>query len=201
MRAAQFGERLALAEHYADLLSTTGIEHGLIGPREADRLWERHLLNCSVVQEHVPAQAVVVDVGSGAGLPGIVLAIARPDVQMHLVEPLARRVTWLHATIAQLALANVTVHHGRAEAFAGTLRADVVTARAVAPLHRLGAWCAPLIRSGGDLLAMKGSSAADEVRVHRAALAKLGLTHVEVLVCGAEILAQPTTVVRARKGA
>src|SRR5687768_3453683 len=159
-----FGSRLPMAQQFADLLATAGVVRGLIGPREAPRLWERHLLNCAAVAELISPAATVIDVGSGAGLPGIVLAVARPDISVILVEPLARRTAFLDEAVSLLGLADqVTVERGRAEEFVGRLSAEVVTARAVAPLDRLAGWCLPLTTLGGRLLALKGMTAADEV--------------------------------------
>jgi 16S rRNA (guanine527-N7)-methyltransferase len=197
-----FGDRLALAGRYAELLGTDGVVRGLIGPRETDRLWDRHLLNCAVLAELIPNAAYVVDVGSGAGLPGVVLAIARPDLTVALVEPLARRTAFLTEAIEELGLTGrVEVLRGRAEEFASgphaplTASADVVTARAVAPIDRLAAWCLPLARVGGRLLALKGSSAAEEVAEHRTAVERLGGGTPEVRRCGVGVLDQPATVV------
>ena len=164
--AAVFGAALDRAEAYARLLAGEGTVRGLIGPREVPRLWDRHLLNSAALAGLVPEGARVVDVGSGAGLPGIPLALVRPDLAVPLLEPLARRVTFLDECVGALALPNVTVVRGRAEE--GPVRrelggADVVVARAVAPLERLAGWCLPLLRSGGRLLAVKGSSAAHEL--------------------------------------
>ncbi|OLT40193.1 hypothetical protein BJF86_05165 [Serinicoccus sp. CNJ-927] len=158
-----FGSRLTLAAEYADLLATTGIEHGLIGPREAERLWDRHLVNCAVLGELLDQGSSVIDLGSGAGLPGIVLAIARPDLRVELVEPLLRRTTWLERTKAELGLPNVRVHRGRAEELAGVLSSPVVTARAVASLDKLVRWSVPLLEEGGRLLALKGEAAEREL--------------------------------------
>ena len=193
-----FGDRLALAEAYAELLMTDGVVRGLIGPREAPRIWERHLINCGVMSEMIPLGASVIDVGSGAGLPGIVLAVARPDLTITLVEPLARRTAFLTEAVTTLGLdSTVTVVRGRAEDFAGgpPAAADVVTARAVAPLDRLAGWCLPLAAVGGRLLALKGSSASEEVAEHRAAIARLGGSEPVIAVCGADVIAPPTTVV------
>jgi 16S rRNA (guanine527-N7)-methyltransferase len=161
-----FGPAVDAAIEYARLLATEGTVRGLIGPRELPRLWERHLLNSAAIASLVPAGARVVDVGSGAGLPGIPLALARPDLTVTLLEPLARRVAFLTECVDRLGLERVTVVRGRAEE--GPVRrelggADVVTARAVAPLDRLAGWCLPLLRPGGLLLAMKGSTAAEEL--------------------------------------
>ncbi|HEY6745668.1 MAG TPA: 16S rRNA (guanine(527)-N(7))-methyltransferase RsmG [Mycobacteriales bacterium] len=164
--AAVFGAAVDRAVAYARLLATDGTVRGLIGPREVPRLWDRHLLNSAAIAALVPADARVVDVGSGAGLPGIPLALVRPDLTIALLEPLARRVTFLDECVDRLGLANVTVVRGRAEE--GPVRrslggADVVTARAVAPLDKLAGWCLPLLRPGGLLLALKGSTAAEEL--------------------------------------
>ena len=163
---AAFGDAVDRAEEYVRLLATEGTVRGLIGPREVPRLWDRHLLNSVAIAPLVPAGARVVDVGSGAGLPGIPLALARPDLTVTLLEPLARRVTFLDECVDALGLRNATVVRGRAEE-GPVLRslggADVVTARAVAPLEKLAGWCLPLLRPGGRLLALKGSSAAEEL--------------------------------------
>ena len=196
--ARVFGERLELAVSYARLLVTDGVVRGLIGPREAPRIWERHLVNCAVMTEIIPIGASVVDVGSGAGLPGIVLAVARPDLSITLVEPLARRTAFLSEAVTALGLdSTVTVVRGRAEDVVDgpPAGADVVTARAVAPLDRLAGWCLPLARTGGRLLALKGSSAAEEVDAHRAVIAELGGAAPVVRLCGAGLIDPPTTVV------
>jgi len=193
-----FGSRLQLAVAYAELLITDGVVRGLIGPREAPRVWERHLINCAVISEIIPMGASVVDVGSGAGLPGIVLAVARPDLTITLVEPLARRTAFLSEAVTKLGLdATVTVVRGRAEEVAGgpPVAADIVTARAVAPLDRLTGWCLPLAAVGGRLLALKGSSAADEVAEHGEAITRLGGSEPVVRLCGVGVIEPPTTVV------
>jgi 16S rRNA (guanine527-N7)-methyltransferase len=192
-----FGERLPLARRYAEHLATTGVEWGLVGPREASRVWERHVLNCAVVADLVPPAARVLDIGSGAGLPGIPLALARPDLRVVLVEPLARRVEWLRMVIADLELP-VEVERGRAEDTPIRRRwegADVVTSRAVAPLHRLAAWCLPLVRPGGMMLAVKGMSAAAEVERDTRAVAVSGGGIPRIETCGVGIVDPPSTVV------
>lgn len=186
--ATVFGPRLPLAERYARLLTGTGIPRGLLGPREAARIWERHLLNCAVITELLPAGARVVDVGSGAGLPGLVLAIRRPDLHVDLVESLQRRIRFLTEAVTALALHdNVRVVHGRAED-AGVVSvvgaADWVTARAVAPLDRLTQWCLPLLRPGGVLLAVKGEAAQQELDTHQAAIRRHGGVSARVVCCG-----------------
>jgi 16S rRNA (guanine527-N7)-methyltransferase len=191
-----FGDRLPEARRFAELLVTDGVVRGLIGPREAPRIWERHLLNCAVVAELIPTGASVVDVGSGAGLPGMVLAVARPDLSVTLVEPLARRTAFLSEAVTALGLERTLVLRARAEECVGKIPlADVVTARAVAPLDRLAGWCLPLTAIGGRLLAMKGASAAAEIAEHAEALAQLGAGTPSVRACGEALLAEPTTVV------
>jgi 16S rRNA (guanine527-N7)-methyltransferase len=196
-----FGDRLELAVRYAELLMTDGVTRGLIGPRESVRIWDRHLLNCAVVADLIEPDSRVVDVGAGAGLPGIVLAVARPDLTVVLVEPLARRATFLEETVSALGLDRATVIRARAEECIprrGRPRleaAEVVTARAVAPLDRLAGWCLPLVASGGRLLALKGDSAAEEVEVHRAAIARAGGAAPVIRRCGEGLLDPPTTVV------
>jgi 16S rRNA (guanine527-N7)-methyltransferase len=197
--AAVFGDRVWLAERYEHLLATGGIERGLVGPREADRLWQRHLLNSAVVADLVPPAARVLDVGSGAGLPGIPLAIARPDVQVELVEPLLRRTSWLVETVADLDLTDTVVVTRGKVAIIGPRQVDVVTARAVAPLERLLPMCMPLLRPGGVLLAIKGEQAEVEVAaVHRQA-SRWGVSAMDVARCGRGVLAEETTVVVARR--
>lgn len=192
-----FGERYPLAERYAALLAGPGVDRGLIGPRESDRLWERHLLNSAALGELVPDGARVLDVGSGAGLPGIPLALARPDLVIVLLEPMARRVVWLREVVAVLGLA-VSVHRGRAEdpgvrqELGGN---DVVTARAVAPLGRLAGWSLPLVTPGGRLLAVKGASAEQEAARDVDAVRTAGGAAVEIVRCGATIVRPPTTVI------
>ena len=188
--------RLPLAERYAALLATEGVVRGLIGPREGPRLWERHLLNCAVLGEAIPRGVTVCDVGSGAGLPGVVLAIARPDLEVTLVEPLLRRTTFLEEAVAEIELEQVSVVRARAEELHGIATFDVVTSRAVAPLGRLLGWSMPLVGSGGVVLAMKGSSAHEEIRAAGKALRKLGCATPEVLELGSQNLHPPTTAIR-----
>jgi len=155
--------RFELAERYAAWLADAGVVRGLIGPREAPRLWDRHLLNCAVLTDLLPDSATVADIGSGAGLPGLVLAIRRPDLRVTLVEPLLRRTSFLEEVAADLGLDNVEVVRGRAEALHGERAFDVVTSRAVAALPKLLGWSMPLVAPTGALVAMKGSSVAEEV--------------------------------------
>lgn len=190
-----FGDRLELAEGYARHLADTGISHGLIGPREVPRLWDRHILNCAVIAEVIPEGARVIDVGSGAGLPGIALAIVRPDLSVTLVEPMERRTTWLSMVCDDLALDRVTIERARAEEVNGRLSADVVTARAVAALDKLARWCLPLVAPGGRLVAMKGSSAEREITEAATTLRRHGGVSPRVRTCGDGIVDPPTTVV------
>ncbi|MEI6693694.1 MAG: 16S rRNA (guanine(527)-N(7))-methyltransferase RsmG [Actinomycetes bacterium] len=173
-----FGPALQAAQRYAELLATEGIVRGLLGPREADRIWDRHMVNSALVGHWIGEGSSVVDLGSGAGLPGIPLALARPDVSVTLVEPLQRRVIFLQEVLAELAVTNpqvkVEVIRGRAEQVNRTF--NVVTARALAPLERLVGWAAPLIAPGGMLVALKGSSAQQEIEQAQAQLAKAGLS-------------------------
>ena len=182
-----FGDALPRVRRYAELLAGPGREQGVIGPRELPRLWDRHLVNSAYVGRVIPADSSVLDIGSGAGLPGIPLALARPDLTVTLLEPMARRVAWLEEVVAALGL-DVTVRRGRAEE-RETRRAcgefDVVTARAVAPMGRLATWAMPLVRPGGRLAALKGASAHDEVRRDANDLRAAGGGEVEVVRCGA----------------
>jgi 16S rRNA (guanine527-N7)-methyltransferase len=191
-----FGDALPVAERYAGLLATAGVERGLIGPREADRLWDRHLLNCAVVAELIRTGADVIDLGSGAGLPGIVLGIIRPDLSVVLLEPLLRRVTFLSECVAELGLENVTVRRARAEEAAGSLSGHVVTARAVAPLDRLLRWGMPLLRTGGQLLAFKGERAGAELEAIEPDLRSFGARTAELLQVGHGKVEPPATIVR-----
>jgi 16S rRNA (guanine527-N7)-methyltransferase len=196
--AAVFRERMPLATRFAEVLADTGVSHGLIGPREVPRLWDRHLLNCAVVEDGFPQDARVVDVGSGAGLPGLALAIVRPDLEVHLVEPMLRRTQWLSGVVEELGLERVTVHRGRAEEVVGTVSAPWVTARAVARLDKLARWCVPLLEPGGTLVAMKGRSAATELEEDRRALQRLGLVEAVVREHGGEVLQEPVLTVDLR---
>ena len=193
--ARLFGQRLALAERYVALLADTGISHGLVGPRERPRLWERHVLGCAVLTDAIREGSTVIDIGSGAGLPGLVLAIRRPDLQVTLVEPLHRRVVWLEAAVETLRLTNVSVHEGRADSRWAGPRVDVVTARAVARIGVLAGWSLPLLVAGGCLLAVKGSSAQAEVEEDAAALRSAGAVRWQVGQLGVDLIDPPATVV------
>lgn len=196
-----FSHALPLAEAYARRLATDGVVRGLIGPRETPRLWERHILNCAVVGEAIPPGARVCDIGSGAGLPGIPLALARPDLHVMLVEPLLRRAAFLQEVVDDLGLDTVEVVRARAEELHGTHLFDVVTSRAVAPLPKLLRWSVPLVREGGAVLAMKGSSADQELVAARQVIRRLRATGARVLEVGAEVVSPPTVLVRVEVGA
>ncbi|HSI27175.1 MAG TPA: 16S rRNA (guanine(527)-N(7))-methyltransferase RsmG [Aeromicrobium sp.] len=186
---------LSAINRFVDILATRGIERGLLGPREAPRLWERHVLNSAVVLPGVPRDARVADVGSGAGLPGLVWAIARPDLKVTLIEPLLRRSIFLDEVVEELGLQNVTIARARAQDV--HQRFDVVTARAVARLDRLGELCLPLVKPGGVLLAMKGQSAEQEVAMWTEALRRAGATDIVVTAYGEDT--SPTTVVEVHR--
>ncbi|PXX65696.1 16S rRNA m(7)G-527 methyltransferase [Nocardia tenerifensis] len=199
--SAVFGDRLDLARRYCMALATAGVERGLIGPREVPRLWDRHILNCAVVGELIAEGSSVVDIGSGAGLPGIPLALARPDLRITLVEPLLRRTIFLSEFIDAAGL-EVTVVRGRAEQ-SGVLKeaggADVVTSRAVAPLGKLAQWSLPLLRDHGRMLALKGVSAAEELERDGQALERAGAGNPMVVECGATLVPTPTLVISAER--
>ena len=195
-----FGSATVAAEHYARLLAGPAVSRGLIGPREVPRLWERHLLNSAAVAELVPHPCSLIDLGSGAGLPGIVLALLLPDVTVTLLEPMLRRVTFLEECVQALGLANARVCRGRAEDLAGQLSADVVTARAVAPLDRLAGLALGLVRPGGTVLAIKGAGARREVAAARQVLRGLGVRSVDVVRAGDGKVDPAATVVRLTAG-
>jgi 16S rRNA (guanine527-N7)-methyltransferase len=196
-----FGDRFADALRYGELLADAGVRRGLIGPREVPRLWERHLLNCAVLSEVIDEDVSVCDVGSGAGLPGIPLALARPDLRITLLEPLLRRTTFLEEVVKLLGLDNVTVARGRAEEMMGKLPpVDVVTARAVAPLERLAGWGLPLLRPHGEMAVLKGDTAEEELKAARAALHRLGAVDATIVQVGEGIVSPLSTVVRVLVG-
>lgn len=194
-----FGNRIAMATRYADFLADQGTLRGLIGPREVPRLWDRHLLNCAVVAEAIPDGARVADIGSGAGLPGLVLAIRRPDLDLTLIEPLLRRSTFLEECVELLGLDNVDVQRGRAEESSAPASFDVVTSRAVAELGKLAGWSMPLVRPGGVFLPMKGASAEDELASSSKVLKRLGAASSEVLKVGAGVVDPQVTLIAVRK--
>jgi 16S rRNA (guanine527-N7)-methyltransferase len=196
-----FGDKLDRAQRYAEILAGAGVERGLIGPREVDRLWDRHILNSVAVAELLEPNESVTDIGSGAGLPGIPLALARPDLRVTLIEPLLRRSDFLREVIEELGI-DVAVVRGRAEALTVRQRVgetDVAVSRAVASLDKLTKWSMPLLRPGGRMLAIKGERAEDEIREHRRVMSSLGAVDERVVKCGADFLNPPVTVVVARR--
>ncbi len=200
--AALFGDGWGRAHRYAQILAGAGVERGLIGPREADRLWERHLLNSVALAELLDPDDQIADIGSGAGLPGIPLALARPDLRVTLIEPLLRRSEFLREVIDELEV-DITVVRGRAEEQTVRQRVgetDAVVSRAVAALDKLTKWSMPLLRPGGRMLAIKGERAGDEVREYRRVMERLGAVDAKVVMCGEDYLNPPATVVVARRG-
>jgi 16S rRNA (guanine527-N7)-methyltransferase len=194
---ALFGAELGRAVAYAGILATRGVDWGVIGPREVPRLWDRHLMNCAVVADLVDSGGgTLADIGSGAGLPGVVLALLLPAVQVTLIEPLERRARFLTECVSELELTNASVLRGRAEDVAGQVAADVVTARAVAPLDRLVPLAVGVARKRGMILAIKGSGATEELERARPVLRRVGARSAEVLSVGHGKVSPATTVVR-----
>ncbi|WP_066583305.1 16S rRNA (guanine(527)-N(7))-methyltransferase RsmG [Cellulomonas timonensis] len=191
-----FGPAWPAIEGFHRLLTDEGVLRGLVGPREVGRLWERHLLNSAAVVPFLPETGRIIDIGSGAGLPGIVVAAMRPDAEVVLLEPMERRIDWLTEVVDELGLANAVVTRGRAEDLHGELRADAVTARAVAPLDRLYRWALPLLGKGGVLVALKGARAQEEVDAGARWAKKLGGGPAEVISASTIAGAEQTTVVR-----
>jgi 16S rRNA (guanine527-N7)-methyltransferase len=199
--AEVFGDQLGSAQRYAQILAGAGVERGLLGPRETDRLWDRHLLNSVAVNELLDTSDQIADIGSGAGLPGIPLALARPDLRVTLIEPLLRRSDFLREVVDDLGM-DVTVVRGRAEELAVRQRVgemDAVVSRAVASLDKLTKWSMPLLRPGGRMLALKGARADDELAEHRRGMRQLGAVDARVVTCGEAYLNPPATVVTARR--
>jgi 16S rRNA (guanine527-N7)-methyltransferase len=192
---AIFGDQIDQARSFAQTLANDSDELGLLGPRELDKLWSRHILNSAVVAELVQPGNKVADVGSGAGLPGIPMAIARPDAEFVLIEPMERRSNWMLQVVEDLGLKNVRILRSRAED-ATEQDFDIVTARAVAALDKLLKMCVPLLKPGGALIALKGSKAAEEIANAKKLEKKLGISSFEILVCGEKFLSEPTSVVK-----
>ena len=194
--AGLFGDRIDVARAFTAALSREGEERGLIGPLELPRLWTRHILNSAIAAPLFHGS--VADIGSGAGLPGLVLAIARPDVQWTLIEPMERRVTWLNEQVEALDLSNVVVLRARAEDLRPPEGFDMVTARAVSALRTLIPLTAPLVRDGGELTLLKGMNAANEIDAAQKQIKKFRLSDVRVEVLGEGVIPETTRVVRAR---
>jgi 16S rRNA (guanine527-N7)-methyltransferase len=201
--AALFGSRLDRAQRYAQILAGAGVERGLLGPREVDRLWDRHILNSAAVAELFDSNDRIADIGSGAGLPGIPLALARPDLRLTLIEPLLRRSEFLREVVDDLGL-EITIVRGRAEDRSVRQQVgemDAVVSRAVASLDKLTKWSLPLLRPDGRMVAIKGERAEEEIREHRRVMTSLGAVDVRVMRCGADYLDPPVTAVVARREA
>lgn len=201
--ATLFGSRLDRAQRYAEILAGAGVERGLLGPREVDRLWDRHILNSAAIAELLETGERVADIGSGAGLPGIPLALARPDLRVTLIEPLLRRSEFLREVVDDLGL-GITIVRGRAEDRSVREQVgemDAVVSRAVASLDKLTEWSMPLLRLDGRMAAIKGERAEQEIREHRRVMASLGAVDVRVMRCGADYLDPPATAVVARRAA
>jgi 16S rRNA (guanine527-N7)-methyltransferase len=200
--AKVFGDGLDHAVRYTRILAGAGVERGLLGPREADRLWDRHLLNSAALTELLDPGDQIADIGSGAGLPGIPLALARPDLRVTLIEPLLRRSDFLREVIDDLGV-DVTVVRGRAEEHGVRQQVgemDAVVSRAVAGLDKLTRWSMPLLRTGAQMLALKGQRAEAELDEHRRVMTALGAVDARVVTCGRDYLKPPATVVTARRG-
>jgi 16S rRNA (guanine527-N7)-methyltransferase len=186
--------------HYAGMLRDQGELRGLIGPREVPRIWERHILNSAAVVPYLPTSGSVADIGSGAGLPGVVLAVMRPQLEVILVEPMERRTTWLSEVVTELGLTNVQVKRGRAEEYHGAFEVDAVTSRAVAPLSKLVRLSMPLVRVGGEMVILKGRSVAEEVEPARKILRKYAAGDPDILEGTTVDGVESTTIVRVRRG-
>jgi 16S rRNA (guanine527-N7)-methyltransferase len=198
---ALFGSRLESAQRYTEILAGTGVERGLLGPREVDRLWDRHILNSAAIAELLEDGERIADIGSGAGLPGIPLALARPDLRLTLIEPLLRRSEFLREVVEDLGI-EITIVRGRAEDRSVRKQVgemDAVVSRAVATLDKLTKWSVPLLRPDGRMVAIKGERADEEIREHRRVMASLGAVDVRVMRCGADYLDPPATAVVARR--
>ena len=197
---AYLGDAYDGVAHYAEMLRGQGELRGLIGPREVPRIWERHILNSAAVVPYLPASGTVADIGSGAGLPGVVVAAMRPELEVILVEPMERRTTWLSEVVAELGLPNIQVKRGRAEEFHGAFEVDAVTSRAVAALSKLVRMSMPLVRVGGEMVILKGRSVAQEVEPARKVLQKYGSGTPDVLEGVTVEGVEATTIVRVRRG-
>jgi 16S rRNA (guanine527-N7)-methyltransferase len=191
-----FADRLELARRFTTNLAVHGEELGLIGPLELPRLWSRHILNCAVVAPLL-RPGTVGDIGSGAGLPGLVLAIARAAVDFVLVEPMERRVAWLNDQVKDLGLTNVKIMRDRAEDLRLDEGFDQLTARAVSAFSKLIPMCAPLVVPGGELVLMKGANAAKEIEAAEKQIRRHRLRNVEVLELDGGVLPEITRVIRA----
>lgn len=196
---AYLGDAYDGVARYAELLRDQGELRGLIGPREVPRIWERHILNSAAVVPYLPTSGSVADIGSGAGLPGIVIAVMRPELDVILVEPMERRTTWLTEVVAELGLTNVQVKRGRAEEYHDAFEADAVTSRAVAALSKLVRMSMPLVRVGGELVILKGRNVAQEIEPARKVLRKFAAAEPEILEGSTVEGVEATTILRVRR--
>ncbi|MFE7507398.1 16S rRNA (guanine(527)-N(7))-methyltransferase RsmG [Promicromonospora sp. NPDC057488] len=196
---AYLGDAYDGVARYAELLRDQGELRGLIGPREVPRIWERHILNSAAVVPYLPTSGSVADIGSGAGLPGIVIAVMRPELEVILVEPMERRTTWLGEVVAELGLTNVQVKRGRAEEYHDAFEADAVTSRAVAALSKLVRLSMPLVRVGGELVILKGRNVAEEIEPARKVLRKFAAAEPEILEGSTVEGVETTTILRVRR--
>lgn len=194
-----FGSAFPKISKFAHELEVQGELRGLIGPREVERLWERHILNSAAVVPFLPTTGQIIDIGSGAGLPGIIIGAMLPEATIKLIEPMERRCNWLSEMVELLELENVEVLRGRAEEFHGALTADAVTARAVAALDKLGRWAIPLLQEGGQLVLLKGRSVADEVEPARKVFRKFKMTEPEIIDATTVVGSESTTVLRSTR--
>lgn len=195
-----FGDAFPAVDRFAQELAVQGELRGLIGPREIGRIWDRHILNSAAVVQYLPQTGTIVDIGSGAGLPGLVIAAMRPEAEVILIEPMERRCAWLTEMTETLGLTNVEVKRGRAEEFHDAFEADVVTARAVAALDKLARWSLPLLRHGGELVILKGKSVEAEIEPARKVLKKFKMSPPEILQAHTIEGAESTTVLRSTRG-
>ena len=182
-------------QQFHDLLAAEGPIRGLIGPKEVEKLWDRHIGNSLVLESLLPEGCSLIDIGTGAGLPGIPIAIARPDLEIHLVEPMQRRIEFLELAVAKLGLSNTQIHRARAEQLHGQLVADLVTARAVASVKELIEWCEPLLNSHGRLVLLKGEKAEIELKEAKPTMHRHGLVLDDIVLLGEDLLIEPTRAV------
>lgn len=198
--ADYFGAAFERLDRFQHELTVQGEVRGLIGPREIGRIWDRHILNSAALVQFLPASGTIVDIGSGAGLPGLVIAAMRPEADVVLIEPMERRCTWLAEMVETLDLSNVEVKRGRAEEYHDAFEADVVTSRAVAALDKLSRWSLPLLAQGGELVILKGRSVEAELEPARKVFKKFRMSEPEILQAMTIPGAEGTTVLRSRRG-
>ena len=194
-----FGDSFSLVSRFAEMLHDQGELRGLIGPREVSRIWERHILNSAAVVQYLPTSGTIADIGSGAGLPGIVIAAMLPEAEVLLIEPMERRCTWLNEVVEELGLANVEVKRGRAEEYHGAFQCEAVTSRAVAALEKLARMSLPLVERGGEMVVLKGKNVQQEIEPARKVLRKYKTEEPQILEAFSVEGVEPTTVLRVRR--